>query len=75
MWTIISGSKLHAVSPIKFNADLMERVVMAAMEDQEWHEAYHAVMDSNPSGNVKYLYGALHYQKDCGSQQKMTCTK
>jgi hypothetical protein len=36
MRTVISGSKLHAVPPIKFNADLMEHIVMAAMEDQEW---------------------------------------
>jgi hypothetical protein len=33
--TVISGSKLHAVLPITFNADLMECVFMAAMEDQE----------------------------------------
>jgi hypothetical protein len=40
MRTVISGSKLHAGSLIKFNADLIERVVMAATEDQEWQEAY-----------------------------------
>jgi hypothetical protein len=35
MWSVISGSKLHVVLPIKFNADLMESVVTAATEDQE----------------------------------------
>jgi hypothetical protein len=35
MWTVISESKFHAVSSIKFNADLMECVVMAVTEDQE----------------------------------------
>jgi hypothetical protein len=35
MWSVISGSKLYAVPPIKFNADLMEHVVMAATDDQE----------------------------------------
>jgi hypothetical protein len=42
LWTVISGSNLHAVPPIKFNADLMECVVTAATEDQEWQEAYNA---------------------------------
>jgi hypothetical protein len=40
MRTIISRSKLHTVRLIKFNADLMERIVTAAMEEQEWQEAY-----------------------------------
>jgi hypothetical protein len=39
MRIVISGSKLHAVPLIKFNADLMERIVTAAIEDQEWQDA------------------------------------
>jgi hypothetical protein len=35
MRTVISGSKLRSVPPIKFYTDLMEGIVMAAMEDQE----------------------------------------
>jgi hypothetical protein len=58
--TVISGSKLHSVSLIKFNADLMEHIVTAAIEDQEWHDAYNAVKDDNPSATVEYLHGA-HY--------------
>jgi hypothetical protein len=59
---VISESKLHAVPLIKFNADFMERVITATTEDQEWHEAYNAVRDSNSSTNVEYLYGALYYK-------------
>jgi hypothetical protein len=33
MQTVISGSKLHTVRQIKFNADLIERVVTATTED------------------------------------------
>jgi hypothetical protein len=75
MRTVISGSKHHAVLPRKFNADLMEYVVMAATEDHECQEAYNAARDSNPSTNIEYLYGALFTNEGCGSQQKMTCTK
>jgi hypothetical protein len=62
MRTVISGLKLHVVPLIKFNADLMKRVVTAATEDQEWQEAYNVARDGNPSANVKYLYGALYYK-------------
>ena len=60
--TVIAGSKLHAVPPIKFNTELMERVVTAAADDQEWQEAYNAAKDGNPSANVEYLHGALYYK-------------
>jgi hypothetical protein len=63
MRTVISGSKLHTVPLIKFNADLMERVVTAATEDQEWQDAYNAIKDSNPSINIEYLHGALYYKR------------
>jgi hypothetical protein len=33
MQTMISGSKLDGVPPIKFNADLIERVVTATTEN------------------------------------------
>jgi hypothetical protein len=33
---VIAGSKLQAVPQIKFDTDLMKRVVPAATEDQEW---------------------------------------
>jgi hypothetical protein len=62
MQTVISGSKLHAVPPIKFNVDLMEGVVTATTEDQEWQDAYNVAKDSNPSINVEYLHGALYYK-------------
>jgi hypothetical protein len=62
IWTLISGSKLHSVPPIKFNADLIEGVVMAAMNDQEWQESYNAAKDINPSPNVEDLHGAHYYQ-------------
>jgi hypothetical protein len=62
IWTVILGSKLHTVPPIKFNADLMEHVVMAATEDLECHDAYNAAKDGNPHTNVEYLYGALYYK-------------
>jgi hypothetical protein len=62
VWTVISGSKLYAVPPIKFNADLIEYLVMVAINNQEWQEAYNAIRDSNPSGNIEYLYGALYYK-------------
>jgi hypothetical protein len=60
--TVISGSKLHVVPPIKFNADLMKYVVTATMEDQEWQDAYNAAKDSNSSANIEYLYRALYYK-------------
>jgi hypothetical protein len=60
VWTVISGSKLQAVPPIKFNADFMKRIVTAVRNDQEWQEAYNAARDGNPSANVKYLYEALY---------------
>jgi hypothetical protein len=63
MPTLISGSKLHPVSPIKFNADFIEGVVTAATEDHEWQEAYNAGRSCNPSANVEYLYGALYYKR------------
>jgi hypothetical protein len=56
MQTVISGSKLHTVPPIKFNADLMECIVTAATEDQEWQDAYNAAKDGNASANVEYLH-------------------
>jgi hypothetical protein len=59
---MISGSKLHAVPLITFNVDLMRCVVMAAMEDQEWNDAYNTAKDSNPSANVEYLHWALYYK-------------
>jgi hypothetical protein len=33
--TVISLSKLHIIPPIKFNADFMEGIVTAGVEDQE----------------------------------------
>jgi hypothetical protein len=63
VWTIISGSKLHAVPPIKFNIDLVKYIVLAAADDPEWQEAYNAIKDGNPSINVKYLHGALYYKE------------
>jgi hypothetical protein len=39
IWTVISGSKLYAVPLIKLNADLMEHLVTATMDDQDWLEA------------------------------------
>jgi hypothetical protein len=54
MWTVISGLKLHAVSPIKFNTHLIEGVVMASIEDQEWEEVYNVATYSNPCANVEY---------------------
>jgi hypothetical protein len=63
MQTVISGSKLHTVPQIKFNTDLMERVVIVAMEDQEWEDAYNTTKDGNPSTNVEYLYEACYYKE------------
>jgi hypothetical protein len=63
MQTVISRSKLYAVLPIRFNADLMEHLVTAAMEVQEWSEVYHPARNSNPSANVEYLYAALDYNR------------
>jgi hypothetical protein len=62
MWTVISGSKLHTVPLIKFNADLMERIVMATTEIQEWQDAYNVAKDGNPNLNVEYLHGSLYYK-------------
>jgi hypothetical protein len=62
IWTVISGSKRHTVPAIKFDTDLMECVVIATMEDQEWQEAYNAAKDSNPCTNREYLDGALYYK-------------
>jgi hypothetical protein len=62
MWTMISASKYHVVPLIKFNANLMKRVVTAAMEDQEWQDAINATKDNNPSTNLEYLYMALYYK-------------
>jgi hypothetical protein len=60
--TVISGSELHPVPLIKFHADLMEYVNMAAMEDQEWQVAYNVAKDSNPIANAEYLPGCLSYK-------------
>jgi hypothetical protein len=60
---VISGLKRHAVSPSKFNANLIESVVMATTNDQEWQEAYNVARDGNPSTNVEYLYGALYHKE------------
>jgi hypothetical protein len=62
MWTVISGSKLQVVPPLKFNAGFMECVVTAAIEDQERQDVYNAAKDSNPSTKVEYLHGALYYK-------------
>jgi hypothetical protein len=59
---VISGLKLHAVPPIKLNTDLMEHVVRAAKNDQEYQEAENMVKDSNPSTNIEYLYRARYYR-------------
>jgi hypothetical protein len=56
MRTVISGSKLHAVPPIKFNADLIECIITAAREDQELQYVYKAAKDSTASTNVEYLH-------------------
>jgi hypothetical protein len=63
MQTVISGSKLHIVTLIKFNVDLMECVVTAATEDQEWQDAYNAVKNSNPSVNIEYFHRAFSYKR------------
>jgi hypothetical protein len=63
MQTLISGWKLHAVPPIKFNAELMECVVTAAIEDQEWKDAYNASKDGNPSTNIEYLHRVLYHKE------------
>jgi hypothetical protein len=60
LWTVILGSKLHAVPPIKFTADLKERVVTATTEDQEWVDTYNAAKDGNSSANIEYLHRALY---------------
>jgi hypothetical protein len=61
MRTVISGLTLHALPPIKFNVDVMECVVMAATDNQEWQEAYNAPRDSNISANIEDLHRALYY--------------
>jgi hypothetical protein len=72
---VMSGSKIHAVPLIKFNTDLIEGVVTAATPDQEWHDAYNAAKNSNPSATVEYLHEALITMEGCGTQQKITCAK
>jgi hypothetical protein len=62
MRTVISGSKLHILPPITFNADLIDHVITAATEDQEWQAAYNAARDSNLTANIEYLYRALYYR-------------
>jgi hypothetical protein len=62
MWTVISGSKMHTVPPIKFNGNLIERVAMATMEDQKWQKFYNTARDTNPNTNLDYFYGALSYK-------------
>jgi hypothetical protein len=62
MQTVISGSKLHIVPPIKFNTTLNKCIVMATIEDQEWQDAYNTVKDNNPYANIDYLHGARHYK-------------
>jgi hypothetical protein len=62
MQTVISGSKLHAVPPINFNVDLIERVVTAATEDQEWQDTYNVAKNGNPSAKVEYLHRAHYYK-------------
>jgi hypothetical protein len=62
MQTVISGSKLHLGPPIKFNVAMIELVIMAAMEDQEWQDPYNAIKDGNPSTNIDYLHRALYYK-------------
>jgi hypothetical protein len=63
LWKVILGSDYHAVPPIKFNPDLIECVVRATMDDQEWKEAYNAGKNSNPSVHIDYLYRALDYNR------------
>jgi hypothetical protein len=62
MRIVISGSKLHAVPPIKFNTDLIEHVVTAAMQNQEEQDAYNAIKNGNPSVNIACLHRALYYK-------------
>jgi hypothetical protein len=62
MRIVSSRTKPHAVTPIKFTVDLIECVVTAATEDQEWQDAYNTGMDSIPSTNVENLHGALYYK-------------
>jgi hypothetical protein len=75
MWLVISGSKLLAVPPIKFNADLMECVVMAATDNQEWQEAYNTERTAILVQTLSTCMGPFITKDSCGSQQKMTCTK
>jgi hypothetical protein len=63
MQTVISEPKLYAVSLIKFNADLIEYVVTAAIEDQKWQDTYNTAKNGNPRGNVEYLDGAFYYKE------------
>jgi hypothetical protein len=62
MQTVILGSKHHAVPLIKLNVDLMERIVMAVIEDQDWQSVNNAAKDGNPRANIDYLDGALYYK-------------
>jgi hypothetical protein len=75
MQTVISGLKLQAVPLIKLNADLMEYIVTATIEDQEWQDAHNATKNRNPSANVEYLYDAFITIESYGSQQQMTYIK
>jgi hypothetical protein len=59
---MILGSKLHAVPPIKFNEDLIECIVTAAMEDQEEQDANNTAKDGNPSIHIEYLPSAFYYK-------------
>jgi hypothetical protein len=46
---IISRSKLHTLSPIKFDTNFVKYIVLAAAYDLEWQEAYNVAKASNPA--------------------------
>jgi hypothetical protein len=73
--TVISGLKLHLVPPIKFKVDVIESIVMAATDDQEWKENYNAVKNGNPRADVEYWHGTFITKNGCGSQQIMIGAK
>jgi hypothetical protein len=62
MRTVISGSKLCTVPLIKFNTDLMERIVIVAKEDQEYQDANNVAKIGNPTANVYYLHDTLYHK-------------
>jgi hypothetical protein len=40
---------------------MIDRVVTAATENQDWQDAYNTSKNSNTSANVEYVHRALYY--------------